>query len=95
MACDRWCVYGQLSLHGGLALSPNFFLVAASQKTPVSGPLKRKSGRPWVELEIRAWGLASHPRAHARAKYGLVPTNYAVSRADSYSFPLEAIELQT
>jgi hypothetical protein len=40
-------------------------------------------------------GLASHPKVHARAKYGLVPTNYVVKRAVSYSFPLKAIELRT
>ena len=37
-----------------------------------------------VGLEIRDRGLASHPRDHARAKYGLVPTNYAVPRAVCY-----------
>ena len=48
-----------------------------------------------VGLEIRDRGLASHPKAHARAKYGLLPTNYVVSRVISYSFPLKAIELLT
>ena len=48
-----------------------------------------------VRLEIRDRGLASHPKDHARAKYGLVPTNYAVSQAVSYSFLLKAIELRT
>ena len=48
-----------------------------------------------VGLEIRDRVLASHPRYHTRAKYGLVPTNYAVSHAVSYSFPLKAIELRT
>ena len=47
-----------------------------------------------VGLEIRDRDLASHPRDHARAKYGLVPINYVVSRAVSYSFPLKAIELR-
>ena len=48
-----------------------------------------------VGLEIRDRDLASHPRDHARAKYGLVLTNYAVSQAISYSFPLKVIELRT
>ena len=37
-----------------------------------------------VGLEIRDWDLASHPRDHARAKYGLVPTNYVVPQAVYY-----------
>ena len=43
-----------------------------------SGTPKMKKDRPWVGLEIRNWGLASHPRAHARAQYGLVLANYAM-----------------
>jgi hypothetical protein len=54
-----------------------------------------KNGRQWVGLEIRVPGLASHPRAHTRAKYDLVLANYAMSRSFSTSFPLKSIELRT
>ena len=50
---------------------------------PVHHRAKQKH-RPWVGLEIRARGLSSHPRAHARAQYGLVPAKYATPEAVSY-----------
>ena len=39
---------------------------------------------PWVGLEIRNRSLASHPRAHTRAQYGLVPANYAMPETVSH-----------
>ena len=48
-------------------------------------------GRPWVGLEIRVRGLASHPRAHTRAKYELVPANYALPRPFPTLFPIKSV----
>src|SRR3954447_3129705 len=42
MACDRWCVGGLISLHGGLAQYLNAHHVAASQKKPSFGTPKLK-----------------------------------------------------
>jgi hypothetical protein len=42
-------------------------------------------GCPWVGFEICARSLASHPRAHAHAQYGLVAANYAMHVAISYA----------
>jgi hypothetical protein len=52
-----------------------------------------KKPSPMGQIENPLPGLASHPRDHARAKFGLVSTNYAVSQTVSYSFALKAIEL--
>jgi hypothetical protein len=55
----------------------NMPLVAVSQKKIISALGKWKMGFSWHGKGNTLYGVASHPKAHARAQYGLIPTNYA------------------
>jgi hypothetical protein len=69
--------------------------VAASQKQPVSALWKWKRHFPWDETEISLHGVCRHPMGHARIRYGLIPTNYAMIRAESSSFDLKVTQPRT
>jgi hypothetical protein len=63
---------------------PSFWFaisVAASQKNPILAIQKWKTHFSWDEMKIILCGIPCHPKGHARVRYGLVSTNYAMIRA--------------
>jgi hypothetical protein len=60
--------------------------VAASQKYPILAHRKWKTHFLWDETKIVLRGIPRHPMGHARVRYGLVLTNYAMIRAKPSSF---------
>jgi hypothetical protein len=66
--------------------------IAASQKNPISALQKWKKHFLWDETKIGLCGVPRHPKGHARVRYGLVSTNYAMVMAESSSFHLEIIQ---
>jgi hypothetical protein len=67
-------------------------LIAASQKNPISALQKWKKHFSWDEMKIGLHGVPRHPKGHARVRYGLVSTNYAMVMAKSSSFYLEVTQ---
>jgi hypothetical protein len=59
--------------------------VAASQKYPILALRKWKKHFSSVEMKIGLRGDTRHPDGHTRVRYGLVPTNYAMLKAESSS----------
>jgi hypothetical protein len=49
----------------------------------------------WDEIKIGLHGVPRHPKGHARVRYGLVSTNYAMVMAKSSSFHLEVMQPRT
>jgi hypothetical protein len=78
-----------MPIPGGLifmcGVFPSFWFhvsVAASQKNPISALQKWKKHFSSVERKIGLRGDTRHPDGHARVRYGLVLTNYAMLRAN-------------
>jgi hypothetical protein len=69
--------------------------VAASQKNPISVLQKWKKHFSWYEMKIGLHGVPRHPKGHARVRYGLVLTNYAMLMAESSSFNLKVMQPRT
>jgi hypothetical protein len=40
----------------------------------------------WDKTKNGLCGVPRHPKGHAHVQYGLVPTNYAIVKAESSSF---------
>jgi hypothetical protein len=64
-------------------------------KKPDFGTLKMEKAFLWDEKKIGLHGIPRHPKGHARVRYGLVPTNYAMVMAESSSFHLKVMQPQT
>jgi hypothetical protein len=69
--------------------------VAASQKIPILALQKWKTHFLRYETKIDLCGVPRHPKGHARVRYGLVLTNYAIIRAKTSSFNIKAVQPQT
>jgi hypothetical protein len=61
-------------------------------KNPILALWKWKKYFSSVETKIGLRGDPRHPDGHARVRYGLVPTNYAMLRAESSSFNLKIVQ---
>jgi hypothetical protein len=70
-------------------------LVAASQKNPILVLRKWQKHFSWCETKIGPCGVPRHPKGHARVRYGLVLTNYAMLMAESSSFNLKVMQPRT
>jgi hypothetical protein len=57
-------------------------------QNPISALQKWKKHFSWDEMKIGLRGISRHPNGNAGARYGLVPTNYAILMAKSSSFNL-------
>jgi hypothetical protein len=66
-----------------------------TKKNPISALRKWKKHFSSVETKISLRGDTRHPDGHARLRYGLVPTNYAMLRAESSSFNLKVVQPRT
>jgi hypothetical protein len=69
--------------------------VAASQKNPISVLRKWKRHFSWYETKISLHGVPLHLKGHARVRYILVLTNYAMLMAESSSFNLKVMQPRT
>jgi hypothetical protein len=69
--------------------------VAASKKTRFRYSEKWKKHFSWYEMKIGLHGVARHPKGHARVRYGLILTNYAMLMAESSSFNLKVMQPRT
>jgi hypothetical protein len=49
----------------------------------------------WDEKKIGLLGVPLHPKGHARARYGLVPTNYAMISTEPSSFDQKVMQPRT
>jgi hypothetical protein len=58
-------------------------------KNPISALRKWKKHFSWDEMKIGLWGIPLHPKVHAHVWYGLIPTNYAMIKAEPSSFDLK------
>jgi hypothetical protein len=66
--------------------------IAASQTKPDFGTLKMEKA-PFVgRKKIGFHGVPRHPKDHALVRYGLVPTNYAIIRAEPSPFELKVVQ---
>jgi hypothetical protein len=81
-----------ISIPGGLlfmwGVMPSFRFhvsVAASQKNLIS----------WDETKISLRGIPRHPKGHARVRYGLIPTNYVMIKAEPSPFDLKVMQPRT
>jgi hypothetical protein len=68
------------------------FLVAASQKNPISVFQKWKRHFLWDETKIGLRGIPIHPKGHAHVQSGFILTNYAMIRTKPSSFDLKAMK---
>jgi hypothetical protein len=66
--------------------------IAASQKNLISALRKWKKHFSWEEMKIALRGIPCHPNAHARVRYGLIPTNYAMIGAKPSSLDLKVMQ---
>jgi hypothetical protein len=66
-----------------------------TKKNPISALQKRKKRFSWVETKIGHCGVPRHPKGHARAQYGFIPTNYAMVIDESSSFLLKVMSPRT
>jgi hypothetical protein len=90
---DEMCITGGLLVMWGV-VSRFWFavLVAASQKTLISALRKWKNHLSWDETKIDICCVPRHHKGHARVRYGVVPTNYAMIMAEPSSFNLKAMQ---
>jgi hypothetical protein len=63
-------------------------------KNPISALRKWKKHFSSVKTKIGLRGFPRQPNGHARVRYGLVPTNYAMLMAESSSFNLKVMQPQ-
>jgi hypothetical protein len=64
-------------------------------KNPILILQKWKKHFLWYEMKIGLRGVPRHPKGHARVRYGLVLTNYAILMAESSSFKLKVMQPRT
>jgi hypothetical protein len=77
---------------------PNFRFyvsVVASQNNLISILWKWKKHFSWDKTKIRLRGVPCHPMCHVRILYGLIPTNYALIKAEHSPFDLKIMQPQT
>jgi hypothetical protein len=67
-------------------------LVAAPQKNLILVLRKWKKHFSWYETKIGLRGVPRHPKGHARVRYGLVLTNYAMLMAEPSLFSLKVMQ---
>jgi hypothetical protein len=85
---------GLLSMWGVFP-SFQFRVSIATSKKPISTLQKWKKHFSWDKTKIGFCGVPRHPKGHARVRYDLVPTNYAMVMDESSSFHLEVIQPPT
>jgi hypothetical protein len=86
---------GLLFMWGVVPIFRFAVLVAASQENHISALQKWKKHLSWDETKIGLRGVPRHPKGHTRVRYGLVPTNQAMIRADPSSFDLKVMQPRT
>jgi hypothetical protein len=77
---------------------PNFTFavsVVASEEKPISALQKWKTHFSLDKTKIGLRVVPRHPKGHARVRYSLVSTNYAMIRAKLSSFDLKAMQPRT
>jgi hypothetical protein len=67
-------------------------LVAASHKNPILALWKMKKHFSWDESKIGLHGVPRHPKGHTHVRYGLVPINYTMIRAEPSLFDLKVMQ---
>jgi hypothetical protein len=61
-------------------------------RKPDSNTLKMEKDFSWDKTKISLRGISSHPKGHARVRYGLAPINYAMIRAEPSPFDLKVMQ---
>jgi hypothetical protein len=64
-------------------------------KKPDFGTPKMKKHFLWDKMKIGLRNVPLHPKGHARVRYGLIPTNYDMIRAESSLFDLKVMQPRT
>jgi hypothetical protein len=95
--CDE--MRANMRIPGGLlstwGVVPSFRFhvsVAASQKNLILALQIWKKHFSWDETKIGLYGILHHPKGHAHVLYRLIPTNYAIIRAEPSSFDLKVMQ---
>jgi hypothetical protein len=86
---------GLLFMRGVLPSFPFAVSVAISQKNLILALQKWKTHFLWDRTKIGLCGVPRCPKDHARIRYGLVSTIYAIIRAKPSLFDLKAMQLRT
>jgi hypothetical protein len=64
-------------------------------KNLISALQKWKKNFLWDETKIGFGGVPRHPKDHGHVRYGLVPTNYAMTRTKPSPFDLKVMQPRT